>query len=248
MAESVKSIALSELKNIKHGFFTRNGGVSDGIYKSLNCGTYSHDKKDNILKNRALACKVLSEQAQLIEIHQTHSNKVHVFDNKNTVPEADAIVTDQKNIALSIVTADCAPVLFADSKAGIIGAAHAGWKGAYSGILENTIAEMCKLGANKENIVTAIGPCIAQKSYEVGPEFLKQINDKQYFIESSNSGYYQFNLETYVSDKLLEAGIKNIDPLNKDTYPPNNGFFSYRRKTHLNEVDYGRQVSIILQN
>ena len=248
MAESVKSIALSKLENIKHGFFTRNGGVSNGIYKSLNCGIYSNDKKDNIFKNRALACKGLSEQAQLIEIHQTHSNKVHVFNNHNTVPEADAIVTDQKNIALSIVTADCAPVLFADNKNSIIGAAHAGWKGAYSGILENTIAEMCKLGASKENIVAAIGPCIAQKSYEVGPEFFKKFRDKQYFTEISNAGFYQFNLETYVSDKLLEAGVKNIDFLNKDTYPPNNGFFSYRRKTHLNEDDYGRQISIIIQN
>ena len=248
MGEYVKSITLSELKKINHGFFTRNGGVSEGIYKSLNCGTYSNDQKTNILENRALACARLSKDAKLIEIHQTHSNKVHVYDEQNTIPNADAIVTDQKNIALSIVTADCAPVLFADASAHVIGAAHAGWKGAHTGILENTIIKMCELGARKENIVCAIGPCIAQKSYEVGPEFFEQIDNKQYFIKSKNSGFYQFNLETYVYDKLIEAGLRKIEPLNTDTYEIKNGFFSYRRKTHLNEENYGRQISIILQN
>lgn len=248
MAEYVKSNSLSKVQNIKHGFFTRNGGVSKGIYKSLNCGVFSNDKAANVLKNRSLACKSLSKDAKLIEIHQTHSNIVYVYNDQENVPNADAIVTDQKNIALSIVTADCAPVLFADATAHVIGAAHAGWKGAYSGVLENTITEMCKLGAKKDDIFAAVGPCISQKSYEVGSEFFEKIKDPKYFIESINTGSYQFNLEAYVCDKLLHAGIKKIDPLNMDTYQVNNNFFSYRRKTHLNEPDYGRQISIILQN
>lgn len=248
MAEYVKSELLAKSNKIKHGFFTRNGGTSNGIYHSLNCGTYSNDHHENILKNRSLALHALSKKSKLIEIHQTHSNIVHIFDNQENIPDADAIVTDQKNIALSIVTADCAPVLFADEEAGVIGAAHAGWKGAFTGILENTITQMCELGATKENITAAIGPCISQASYEVGPEFFEKIQDDKYFLKSTNQGNFQFNLESYVYDKLLNTGLNNIDALNTDTYPINNGFFSYRRKTHLNEEDYGRQISIILQN
>lgn len=248
MAQYIKSKILTKSNKIKHGFFTRKGGVSNSIYQSLNCGTYSNDLNENILKNRFLACNTLSKNAELIEIHQTHSNVVHVYDNQKNIPDADAIVTNQKNIALSIVTADCAPVLFADENAGVIGAAHAGWKGAYTNILANTLSKMCELGADINNISAAIGPCISQVSYEVGPEFYEKIQDEKYFIKSKNSGYFQFNLENYVYDKLLTAGLNNIDALDTDTYPINNGFFSYRRMTHLNEKDYGRQISIILQD
>lgn len=248
MAVYVKSAMLAKLHKIKHGFFKRNGGTSTGIYQSLNCGTYSNDQYENVLKNRSIACSALSNNAKLIEIHQTHSNNVHIYENQEAIPDADAIVTDQRNIALSVVTADCAPVLFADENAGVIGAAHAGWKGAYTGILANTLSKMCQLGAEINNISAVIGPCISQTSYEVGPEFFEKIQDEKYFLKSTNEGYFQFNLENYVYDKLKETGLNNIEALNRDTYPLNNDFFSYRRKTHLNEEDYGRQISIILQN
>jgi polyphenol oxidase len=247
MANFVKSKLLDPPKEIKHGFFKSTGGHSKGIYSSLNTGTYSNDDQQIVLKNRASAVQSLSNNAQLIELHQTHSNVVHTYNGDSTVVDADAIVTDQKCIALSVVTADCAPVLFADENNGIIAAAHAGWKGAHSGIIKNTVNAMCELGALKQNIKAAIGPCIAQSSYEVGPEFFKTIDNQKYFKDSHNEEHYLFDLELYVYDKLNEVGITQLEPLSIDTYDKNNNFFSYRRKTHLGEEDYGRQISIILQ-
>ena len=230
-----------------HGFFKKTGGHSKGIYCSLNTGRYSDDDPKLIQMNRTAAVKSLSETAKLIEIHQTHSNIVHIHDGLDTAVDADAIVTDQNDIALSIVTADCAPVLFADEKANVIGAAHAGWKGAHSGIIENTVNTMCELGASRSNIVAAIGPCISQCSYEVGPEFFKTIGIKKYFKKNHKNNHYLFDLEMYIYDQLINANISQIDALSIDTYDKNNNFFSYRRKTHMNEEDYGRQISIILQ-
>lgn len=244
MADYVTSNALN---NVKHGFFKRTGGYSDGIYASLNAGNSSHDDKELVTKNRALACSTLSQDAKLVGLHQIHSNKVVVYDESYQVEDADGIVTDRREIALSILTADCAPVLFADETAGVIGAAHAGWQGAHKGVLSNTVDAMCSLGASKENITTAIGPCIAQKSYEVGPEFYQTIDDNKYFIPSEKADHHMFDLESYVADKLSDCGIGNVERLGLDTYDVNNNFFSYRRKTHLNEPDYGRQISIILQ-
>ncbi|MDG1858053.1 MAG: peptidoglycan editing factor PgeF [Emcibacteraceae bacterium] len=244
MIDYIKSTLL---KKTKHGFFQKSGGCSTGIYSSLNTGTHSNDCSKLVHQNRNLAVQSLSTKAKLIEIHQTHSNVVHTYDGTDKVVEADAIVTHMSNIALSIVTADCAPVLFADQKAGIIGAAHAGWKGANSGIIENTVNAMCDLGSSKGNIIAAIGPCIAQCSYEVGPEFFKTISDEKYFKVSDNSDHYLFDLEMYIHNMLINVGILHIDTLSIDTYDKNNNFFSYRRKTHLKEEDYGRQISIILQ-
>ncbi|MCC3861003.1 peptidoglycan editing factor PgeF [Pseudemcibacter aquimaris] len=247
MADFVISKPLSQNNSIKHGFFKRTGGHSDGIYASLNCGTYSGDHKDTILKNRSLACSTFSKNAKLIELHQIHSNKVVVYDENYEIADADGIVTDRRDIALSVVTADCAPVLFADANAGVIGAAHAGWKGAHTGVLDNTVDKMCVLGANRKNITAVIGPCIAQNSYEVGPDFFNAIDNEKYFLSSNNPDHHMFDLSGYVFDKLKGCGIGLIDALNIDTYDKKNDFFSYRRKTHLNENDYGRQISIILQ-
>ncbi|MBT5185162.1 MAG: peptidoglycan editing factor PgeF [Kordiimonadaceae bacterium] len=244
----VKTSRLFETSSsINHGFFGRSGGGSNGIYTSLNCGTYSHDDPANIVSNRNIAVCSLSDKATLIEIHQTHSNKVHIVDDDFTIMDADAVVTKHKNIALSIVTADCAPVLLADPTANIIAAAHAGWQGAKNGIIENTIKAMCSLGATRENIIAAVGPCIGQQSYEVGPEFYQQFTDKSFFKNSDKANHHLFDLEGFVLHQLKQSNILQIEPLNIDTYDENNDFFSYRRKTHLGENDYGRQISIILQ-
>ncbi|HRW29935.1 MAG TPA: peptidoglycan editing factor PgeF, partial [Emcibacteraceae bacterium] len=226
----------------------RLGGVSTGIYHSLNCGTHSGDDGQNIAKNRLIASSTLLPGAALAEIHQTHSNKVHIFNGDIRTVDADAIVTNEKNVALSIVTADCAPVLFVDQFAAVIGAAHAGWKGARNGIIHNTIEAMCELGADRQNIVAAIGPCIAQKSYEVGDDLYKQIDNDSYFLPATRAGHYQFDLESYVFDRIWQNEVTKIDALGIDTYPYANNFFSYRRKTHLDEPDYGRQISIIVQH
>lgn len=248
MVNYVSSKKLLTLSTIKHGFFTRSGGVSTGVYSKLNCGTHSDDDAKSIIQNRQIAKSSVLEAATLVEIHQTHSNNVHVFNGDLTIARADAIVTDQKNIALSVVTADCAPILFADSKASVIGAAHAGWQGARTDIIENTVTAMCELGANPENIIAAIGPCIAQRSYEVGPEFYDQINNDSYFKKSDKSNHYMFDLESYVSDRIWQSEVTKIDALGINTYAEINNFFSYRRKTHLGEKDYGRQISIIAQH
>ena len=247
MAEFEKSEKLQKLSTIKHGFFTRSGGLSGGIYASLNCGTRSDDDADTVIKNRLIACNSLACGTALVEIHQTHSNVVHKYSGDFKVADADAIVTDRKNIALSVVTADCAPVLLADPIASVIGVAHVGWNGALGGIIENTVTAMCEIGATCENIQAAIGPCIAQKSYQVGPEFYENIADENYFQPSDKENHYLFDLESYISDRLWLCKITKIDPLKKDTYDEKNNFFSYRRKTHLRENDYGRQISIILQ-
>ena len=238
---------LSDYSSVTHGFFNRLGGVSSGLYGSLNCGTASLDKPVNKKKNRIIALNNLHPEAKLIEVEQTHSNNVHLYDSDKGIIKADAIVTNKKNIALSVVTADCAPVLLVDPKAGIIGAAHAGWRGAKTGIIENTINKMCEIGANKLDILAAIGPCISKFSYEVGPELYDIIRNDTYFKKSQKLNYYLFDLENYLFEKLFENGVTKIEALSIDTYPIANNYFSYRRKTHLNEKDYGRQISIILQ-
>jgi polyphenol oxidase len=248
MKHYITSGYLDTDKSTKHGFFNRMGGVSSGIYASLNCGTHSHDNAQNVMTNRNIAVQSLSIDAKLVELHQTHSNLVHIiygeYDYK--IPKADAVVTNQKHLALSIVTADCAPVLFSDDKAHVIAAAHAGWKGAFNNIVENTLNAMCKLGASRQNIKVAIGPCIAQNSYEVGAEFYQTISDERFFNKSVKLTHYMFNLEDYIVDKLILSRISQIDTLSLDTYSVKNDYFSYRRMTHKKENDYGRQISLIL--
>ncbi len=252
----IKSPLLNDIQNISHGFFTRQGGCSTGLYKSLNCGPGSDDKPKNVERNRQNICASLGgENVRLCGLYQIHSNIVHFLDNVSgdyILPKGDALVTKQRNIALGILTADCAPVLLADPINNIIGAAHAGWKGALTGILENTVKVMCDNGATLENIQAAIGPCISQENYEVGPEFLSNFmahnaKYKSYFINSPKKNHHLFDLKGFAESRLKEMGIKSLDILPFDTYANADNFFSYRRTTHHNEQDYGRQISVIMR-
>lgn len=245
---------LNDLGSVRHGFFTRQGGVSEGVYAALNCGPGSGDARDKVIENqrRAMACLDLAGEA-LLTPRQTHSAEVVEV----TAPwpdgrraEADALVTRTKGVALGILTADCVPVLMVEPKAGVLAAAHAGWKGALTGILENTVAAMAALGAEPKAIRAGIGPAIAQRSYEVGPDFpdpfLKQhAGNADFFVPAQRAGHFRFDLKGYVSRRLGLAGVEKITVLPCDTYAEPNRFFSYRRTCHENEADYGRLLSAI---
>ncbi len=245
-------ITSKKFGDISHGFFTKNGGVSSGIYSSLNCALGSNDSKLNVLENKKIIADIIGVDVKnLCVLSQVHSNKIVIVNSPDDCEfvEADAMVTKEKNIAIGILTADCVPVLFADEKAGIIGAAHAGWKGAISAILENTIDKMCELGALRENIIAATGPCIGGKSYEVGVDFYdnfidKNMDNKQFFIPQ-NKDKYLFDIRKYVAYRLLNSGISDVDVIKNDTFIEENNFFSYRRSTLRNEADYGRQITVI---
>ena len=236
---------------VAHGFFGRAGGVSEGIYAGLNCGPGSHDNKAHVAENRARAAHALGMMPErLCTLYQIHSPNVIIVHEAWTSnpPQADALVTNQPGMTLGILTADCAPVLLADSEAGVIGAAHAGWKGAHGGVIENTLCAMEKLGADRENIAAVIGPCIAQASYEVGPEFIarfSQADQAQFFIPSSREGHHRFDLPAYVAQSARRAGLQRIAILAMDTASDPARFFSYRRTTLMGEPDYGRQMSCI---
>ncbi len=245
------TVPLLDAPNIRHGFFSRKGGCSSGIYASLNCGPGSDDKAENIAKNRRVVLSALDPKAvQICGLYQIHSNIVHFLDKPwgpDILPKGDAIVTRQKNIALGILTADCAPVLFSDPENGIIGAAHAGWKGALNGVLENTIQMMCDKGAKRTNIRAAIGPAIVQKNYEVGPEFKEAFKEQpSFFMDSHRKDHYLFDLKGFVLNQLEKSGLSRIVALDHDTYDNPNDYFSYRRTTHAGETDYGRQISAIM--
>lgn len=252
---AVKSSLFTEIPTLKHGFFTRKGGISTGLYEGLNCGLRSRDKAEHILKNRQAALHSLSPQAtRLCGLYQIHSATPRLlqqpWDNE-AMPQGDAIVTAEKNIAISILTADCAPVLLADPDHAIIGAVHAGWQGALGGIIENTIRMMCDRGAQRRSIRAAIGPCIAQKNYEVGAEFRDNFirqnpNYSRFFKTSPPQGKYHFDLKGFAAHRLEEAGIEHMDILPRDTYADHGHFFSYRRACHEKEADYGRQISMIM--
>ncbi|HTK83568.1 MAG TPA: peptidoglycan editing factor PgeF [Patescibacteria group bacterium] len=241
--------------NVVHGFFGRRGGVSAGIYGSLNCGLGTDDEIDAVRENRARVTKTL-EGAQILTLWQHHSADCLTVmdewsDDRTKLPKADAMVTNRPGFALGILTADCAPVLFtARDKEGrpIIGAAHAGWKGALAGVIENTVMAMRKLGA--ENIAAAVGPSIAQRSYEVSADFMmpfleRDQDNARYFAAGKNDSVRQFDLTGYVAAQLKQAGIKNVSVSGADTYSLDTDYFSYRRTTHRKEGDYGRQISII---
>lgn len=245
--------SLDVLTNIRHGFFTREGGVSKGIYASLNCGYGSDDHKGAVRENRARVAQALSVAPEkLLTVHQIHSPTViRVADvwEPATAPQADAMVTDRPSIALAVLAADCAPVLFADNAARVIGAAHAGWKGAFGGVLEATIEAMIALGAARERIVAAIGPCISRDAYEVGPEFRAQFtnpSDERWFIPSAREDHFMFDLPGYAGARLETAEIGAVTTLGHCTYADEKRFFSYRRTTHRGESDYGRQMSAIV--
>lgn len=248
------SSALSDLPGLHHAFFTRDGGVSKGIYAGLNGGLGSNDDPADVAENRTrMAAAMGVTTDHFLTVHQIHSPDVAVATapwNVETRPRADAMVTATPGIALGVTTADCGPVLFADAKARVIGAAHAGWKGAFGGVLENTIVAMEKLGASRANITVAIGPLIRQPSYEVGSEFVARFVAAEsayarFFIPSSRPDHAMFDLAGFIRMRLARAGITAIDDIGIDTYP-DEALFSYRRTVHRKEPDYGRQIHAIV--
>lgn len=245
---------LSECHGIRHLFFTRQNGVSTGIYGSLNCGPGSDDTRSLVVRNRARAMAAMGlEPETLVTVHQIHSPDVVYVDTPwplGDAPKADAMVTAERGVALGILTADCAPVLFAEPDAGVIGAAHAGWKGALGGVIDATIDAMRSLGADPDRISAAIGPCIMQPSYEVGADFRSSFLEagsanERFFATGTVTGKYQFDLPGYVVHRLNDAGVGSINCLHLDTYADEERFFSYRRATHQGEPDYGRLLSAI---
>jgi purine-nucleoside/S-methyl-5'-thioadenosine phosphorylase / adenosine deaminase len=245
---------LSAVPDLRHGFFSREGGVSGGIYASLNGGIGSRDDQVHVAENRArMAAAMGVEPSRLLTAFQAHSPDVAVAEtpwDTASRPRVDAIVTRITGLAIGVTAADCGPVLFADPKARVIGAAHAGWKGALTGVLESTIAAMEKLGAGRADMVAAIGPLIRQPSYEVGSEFVECFIDAdaenaQFFIPASRSGHAMFDLGGFIRMRLEHAGIPLIDDIGIDTYADER-FYSYRRSVHRSEPDYGRHVHAIV--
>ena len=249
----IQSQSITALPSIRHAFFTREGGVSDGIYASLNGGLGSSDAPEKVRENRArMAAAVGVAPTHLVSCYQIHSANVIVAEvpwTRENAPRADAIVTRVSGLAIGVSTADCGPVLFADGEAGVIGAAHAGWKGALTGVLEQTISAMEKLGASRSGIIAAIGPLIRQDSYEVGNEFVARFieadaDNAMFFIPSVRESHAMFDLAGFIRKRLEAAGILMIDDLGLDTYADER-FFSYRRSVHRKEPDYGRHVHAI---
>ena len=240
--------------NIRHAFFTRAGGVSEGIYESLNGGIGSNDAPENVRENRARMAAALGvAPTHLVSCFQIHSPNVIVAEQpwtRENAPRADAIVTRVPGLAVGVGTADCGPVLFADAEAGVVGAAHAGWKGALTGVLEATIAAMEKLGAARGRIAAAIGPLIRQPNYEVGTEFVDRFRvqdaaNARFFAPSSRENHAMFDLPGYIKARLERAEIQGVEDLGLCTYAEPARFFSYRRTTHRGEPDYGRHVNAI---
>lgn len=247
--------ALEALPGVRHGFFTRVGGLSAGIYAGLNCGLGSHDDRSVVLANRARAAQHLGVPAAMLATpHQTHSADVAVVGEPwlpGSGPKADAVVTRRRGVAVGVGTADCGPVLFADATAGVIGAAHAGWRGALGGILEATLAAMVALGADRKRIAAVLGPTIAQPSYEVGAEFpapfvAADAAATAYFAPAPRAGHHLFDLPAFIGGRLRAAGIGAVADLGLDTYADEGRFFSFRRATHRGEPDYGRLLSAIV--
>jgi hypothetical protein len=240
------------LEGLPHGFLGRRGGVSTGVVSGLNVGLGTGDEPGAVAENRRRAVEAVLPGARLATVYQIHSPDCVPATEPwpdAARPHADALVTDRPGLLLGVVTADCAPVLLADAAAGVIGAAHAGWKGAIGGVTDTTIAAMEALGARRERIVAAIGPCIAQPSYEVDPgfrdRFLAEAEANARFFAPGQPGHWQFDLEGYVGQRLAAGGIKAVERLGLDTYPDADRFFSFRRATHRGEPDYGRQISMI---
>ena len=239
---------------LSHGFFTRGGGHSTGIFASLNCGLGSGDDADVVAMNRSVVERALGvADKHLVSAFQVHSPDVIVVDRPwgaDARPKADGLVTRTKGIALGVLTADCGPVLFADAEAGVIGACHAGWKGALTGVTDSTIAAMEQQGALRDRIVAALGPTISRASYEVGPEFpapflAQDAGHSRYFTPSTKQGHFMFDLPRYILMRLKKADLKEAHDLALCTYSDEARFFSYRRATHRSEKDYGRLVSAI---
>lgn len=240
------------LGDVPHGFLGRCGGVSQGVVAGLNVGLGSQDDPAAVAENRRRAAAAVLPGAPLASLYQVHSAdvvRVNAAYPDAERPHADALVTERPGLLLGILTADCAPVLFADAQAGVVGAAHAGWKGALAGVTDATIAAMEKIGARRDRIAAAIGPCIARASYEVDEGFLGRFAavdpENERFFASGRDGRYQFDLEAYVTHRLAAAGVARVEALGLDTYAQPDRFYSYRRATHKGEPDYGRQISLI---
>jgi YfiH family protein len=248
----VEVIRAEALAGVPHGFLGRRGGVSVGELAGLNVGYGSSDDRSAIDENRRLAIAAVLPRAELATVHQVHSADVVYVERpwpQGERPRADAMVTDRPDLILGILTADCAPVLFADAEAGVIGAAHAGWRGALAGVTDSTIAAMEQLGARRDHIRTAVGPCIGPASYEVDEAFRDRFTEddpanSRFFIPGPSSKPH-FDLSSYVEQRLHSAGIAEVEMLRFDTYADPDRFYSYRRATHRGEADYGRQVSLI---
>lgn len=237
------------LTGFPHGFFTRRGGVSSGIFDSLNCGRGSSDQREAVDLNRARVVEALGAETLqgVFQVHSTNVETVHA--PQETTVEADALVTATPGLAISVLTADCQPVLFADAEARVIGAAHAGWQGALSGILEATVEAMERLGARRDRIAAVIGPTISQRAYEVGPEFFERFlgedPDSARFFANGQGDRYQFDLPGYGLFRLREAGVAEAHWTRHCTYSDPERFFSYRRSVHDRQADYGRLISAI---
>jgi purine-nucleoside/S-methyl-5'-thioadenosine phosphorylase / adenosine deaminase len=249
---NVEVIRAAALDGIPHGFLGRRGGVSAGLCGGLNVGFGAGDDRAAVLENRRRAVAAVAPGAALVTVHQVHSpDAVHATlpwpDDAR--PHADALVTDRPGLALGIVTADCTPVLLADRQAGVIAAAHAGWKGALGGVIEATLALMERYGAERGRIAAAVGPVIARRSYEVDDGFLRRFAEadpaSERFFTPGREGHHQFDLEAFVLDRLAAAGVTRAEALGLDTYADPERFFSYRRATHKGEPTYGRQISLI---
>lgn len=247
--------SLAILPGIRHGFFTRQGGASRGLYQSLNCGAGSNDDRVSVIENRARVARHLgSPHADVVTLYQIHSATALTVDGpvaREDLPKADALVTRTRGLAIGVLTADCTPVLFADPKAGVVGAAHAGWRGALTGVLESTVAAMETLGAERSRIRTAVGPCISQRAYEVGPEFEQDFlaQDKsfaKFFSRKAKADRPHFDLPGLINHKLQSLHLGAIEMIAHCTYGNESLFYSYRRSQHKKEPDYGRQISAIV--
>lgn len=249
----IQAPSLYALSGVRHAFFTREGGVSQGIYASLNAGVGSDDDAARVAENRArMAAALKVKPDRFLTAYQVHSPDVVVAQtpwSTQTRPRADAIVTRVPGLAIGISTADCGPVLFADVQAGVIGAAHAGWRGAISGVIDAAVTAMEKLGAERGRITAAIGPMIRQPNYEVGADLIEQFAaadpDNRRFFAAGRQGHAQFDLAGYVAARLARAGVTKVEDVGLCTYAEPERFFSYRRSTHRAEPDYGRHVNAI---
>jgi polyphenol oxidase len=253
MINIARSILLQDLPGVAHAFCGRQGGISEGVFTSLNCGPGSGDDPALVAENRdrVRAAIGASHINTLYQIHSPDAVTVTAPWTRETAPKADGMATREKGVALGVLAADCAPVLLADAVSGVIGACHAGWKGAFGGVIANTIAQMEALGAAREHIVAAIGPCISQDAYEVGPEFfdrfaLEDAKHERFFVPSERPKHWRFDLPAFVAAQLARGGAGRVDPLEICTYADDGAYFSYRRATHRQEPDYGRNLSVIV--
>lgn len=253
-ANFITSENLENVAGIRHGFFTREGGVSTGLYAGLNCGFGSNDDPNDVATNRArVAAEMAVDPEKLLTVYQVHSPSVVVVDapwHREAAPQADAMVCTRPGIAIGILVADCAPVLFADPEAGIVAGAHAGWKGAVGGVVEATVEAMQAKGADPANICAAVGPCIHQESYEVDDGFYRRFVDldpdnANWFVVGQRAGHYQFDLPGYVAGRIRAAGVGSCAIVPADTYDDEARYFSFRRATHRKEADYGRNLAVI---